>query len=406
MRFIAKIEHLIHLDLAYFITGGFWLGAGQLGALFLSFVSSLVFARFLSAETYGTYRYLSSIIVIISLFSLTGLGTALTQAVASGKTGTLRVAFAAQFRWTLLILIVSFALGFYALWHKNNIFFFIFMVFGVTGPLYFASGLYDAFLSGQGKFRLETIYQLFTNSVTSLFLIAAAFTGSFFLVLFPGLYAVQTLLSSFIYSRIVKTVPKNAPIDYKAVSYGKHLSLINILAVVADQADNIIIFIVAGPVNLAVYSFAIAIPEVIKGFLKTINPLSLPKLASTDIKVFRRTLPVRLFQILFVTAGIIFTYIISAPIIFNVFFPAYQRAIVYSQFFALSLLATPFYYVYAYFQANKMIKPIFLISTFSPIAQIILMGGFTLFWGLPGLVAARILGRIANLFFSLILVNL
>lgn len=405
MRFLNKIERLVHLDMTYFLTGGFWLWVGQFGALILSFVSSLVFARFLSAETYGTYRYLSSIIVIISLFSLSGLGAALTQAVAMGKEGTLRLAFKTQLRWSLLMTVISLSLGIYSLGHNNSIFFWVFFILGVTGPFYYASGLYDSILSGQGKFRQATIYNLIVNIITSSFLIFAAFSRSFFLLLFPIQYVIQTILGLFFYTKIAKGVPKNAPVDKETIKYGKHLSLIYILAAIADQADNIILFIIAGPINLAVYAFAVAIPEIIKGFLKTIAPLSLPKLANTDSVIFLRSLPIRITQILIVTGFIIFLYIISAPLIFTLLFPAYQKSIYFSQIFSLSLLAAPFYLINAFFQAKKMIKHILLVNTVSPIFQIILMTIFTYLFGLPGLIFARVMGRIANLIFSLSLLS-
>lgn len=381
------------------------MGIGQVGALLLSFASSLIFARFLSAETYGTYRYLSSIVAIISLFSLTGLGTALTQAVASGKEGTIHQAFRTQLRWSCLMSLVSLGLGGFALWQNNTVYFLVFLILAVTGPLSLASNLYDPFLAGQGKFRTGTIYYLITNFLTSLFLLVAAFSGRFFLILFPFQYILQTILGLIFYFRVAKTVSPKAIVDDKAVSYGKRLSLIYIITTIADQADNIILFLLAGPVNLAIYSFAVAIPDIIKGFLKTITPLSLPKLTAISPTKFRLSLPIRLFQITVLAGFVIFAYVFAAPFIFKIFFPAYQNAIVYSQIFVLSLFVSPYFLLIAYFQAKKMVKQIFLINIVPPIFQIFLMIGLTYFWGLPGLIGARILGRIFNLFFSFSLVS-
>ena len=134
-----------------------------------------------------------------------------------------------------------------------------------------------------------------------------------------------------------------------------------------------------------------------------ITPLSIPKLTQTDSLIFRQSLPVRLLQIFSVTAVIIAGYIFIAPFIFNTFFPNYNNAVIYSQIYIISLLMTPFYFLNAFFQAKKMLSHIFLTHTVSPTIQIALMVFMTIQWGLMGLVFARIIGRLANLFFSLFL---
>ncbi len=396
---------MVRLDLTYFISGGFWFLAGQAGSLGLAFVNSLIFARYLPPEVYGTYRYLTSLIMLISLFSLTGLGTSLSQAVAMGKIGTLRIAFKSQLRWSLLLSAVGLGFCLYALLHNNFPYFFVFGIIAITGPLYLSFGLYDSFLSGQGRFREGAIYSLVINTACSLLLLISSFFGQLFLFLFPFQYVIQLLFNFVFYRRVSKKIPENAPDDKNAVGYGKYLSGINILAAVADQADNVILFILAGPTNLAVYSFAIAIPEVIKGLIKTITPLSFPKLAKTESHIFRNSLPIRFAQIFGGTLAIIVIYILAAPFIFNIFFPAYQNAVIYSQLYAFSLLMTPFYLFDAFFKAKKMLRQIFFTYTISPFIQILYMAVFTYFWGLSGLIIARITGRITHLILSLFLVR-
>ena len=54
-----------------------------------SLTMAIVFARFLPQETYGTYKYVMSIVGLIGAFSFSGMTTVVARAVAQGHDKTI-----------------------------------------------------------------------------------------------------------------------------------------------------------------------------------------------------------------------------------------------------------------------------------------------------------------------------
>ncbi len=85
LNFISK---KLKIDAHYLSKGFFWIGI-SISALFVTtFFRSIIFANFLSPETYGTYRYVLSIIEITTALSLTGASVVISRSVAQGFEGT------------------------------------------------------------------------------------------------------------------------------------------------------------------------------------------------------------------------------------------------------------------------------------------------------------------------------
>jgi len=72
----------------YFLTQGSYLSIGHVISIICGFLLSIAFARFLPKEIYGQYRYILSVVAILAIFTLPGLKTAITQAVARGFEGS------------------------------------------------------------------------------------------------------------------------------------------------------------------------------------------------------------------------------------------------------------------------------------------------------------------------------
>ena len=66
------ISRKLRIDAKYLYTGVFWIGITTSIVFLATFFRSSVFANFLRPETYGTYRYVLSIIEITTALSLTG----------------------------------------------------------------------------------------------------------------------------------------------------------------------------------------------------------------------------------------------------------------------------------------------------------------------------------------------
>ena len=181
--------------------------------------------------------------------------------------------------------------------------------------------------------------------------------------------------------------------DPKAIPYGKHLSLMKVINTIASYIDRLFVFHFLGAVPLAVYAFAIAMPEQIKGAFSLLDTLAFPKFIgrnSEEIKASFKKKALRLFLLGGVVIG---AYILAAPFIFKTFFPRYEEAVFYSQLFALSMLNLALFPATTALRAKKNVKGLYISNFVTPIFQIITMLVFILWQGLLGLIIARIISR-------------
>ena len=73
-------EKYTKTDMLYLAKSGSWLSFGHGFAMLSGFFMSLAFANLFPRESFGTYKFVLSMAGILGAFSLTGMGTAVTQA--------------------------------------------------------------------------------------------------------------------------------------------------------------------------------------------------------------------------------------------------------------------------------------------------------------------------------------
>jgi len=108
-KFLLWSEKYTKIDMVYFVEGGFWVLAGQVASSLAALGLAVAFANLIPKETYGQYKYVLSLASIVGAFSLTGMATAVIQAVARGLDGTLSKAFRLNLKWGVLITAISLA---------------------------------------------------------------------------------------------------------------------------------------------------------------------------------------------------------------------------------------------------------------------------------------------------------
>ncbi len=81
-RFLREMQKYTGTDNVYLAKGGFWLTLEDVVSAAASFLLALAFANLLNPIIYGNYRYILSLIGTLGIFSLSGLGTTITQATA------------------------------------------------------------------------------------------------------------------------------------------------------------------------------------------------------------------------------------------------------------------------------------------------------------------------------------
>jgi len=399
-RALRWSERYTKVDMVYMAESGFWINLGSILVSLFSLALYIIFARTLSPETYGTYQYLLSAGALIGAFSLTGMNNAVTRAVAQGREGTLRSAVRAQLQWGVLPASISLMVALYYLSAHNGLLAAGFALTAIFMPVNNALNTYSSYLIGKKDFKRLFLYNLSINIFFYGGLILLALAGPGALALIAVNLVTQLVGLYLAYRTTVKKFHLPDTDDIETLQYGKHLSFMGVIGSVAQYADNILAFHFLGPVSLAVYSFATAVPDRAVGLLKFIPTALFPKLAEHDLAGARAAVSFKRIIWMLVLALIIAgVYALFAPAFFTLLFPRYTAAIAFSQVYGLSTFVLLGAVFSSALTAQKQIKQLYVLNTAAPILQLTLQVLGIILWGLWGLV----FGRLISILFSVAL---
>lgn len=388
---LRKLGKYLKTDI-HFLLRGAWSLVAQVAVALGSFALAVVVGHFLPKDVYGEYKYVLALVAILSAFGLNNLGGAVLQSAARGYDGALQAGFWENIRWSALIFfgaligaVYYFANGQYEIGLGM-------LVGGSLTPFMTSANLYAAFLAGKGDFVRQIVYfDILGNLIPVGLLMATVLIAPRPIPLIIVYFVSNTLIGLLFYMRTMRIYkPDSAQVDTTMLSYGKHLSAMGIIGVVVGNLDQVLLFHFVGAAQLAVYSFATAIPDQAKGPMKTFDAMiqsRFAKRANADIDAGISNK----FKWLFAgTFAAMIAYIAIAKVFFAVFFPAYSEAVVYSQVYALSLLSFAAWPAASYLSAKKHIHSLYLNTIGVSLFQLAAMFTGVLYAGLWGLVIARV----------------
>lgn len=402
IRILRWSERYTKTDMVYLAQSSFWLQASSLFVSFSSFFLYVIFAHVLPKEVYGTYQYLLSMGAIVSAFTLSGMSTAVTRAVARGYEGTFRESIRIQLLWSVVPLLGSWTIGGYYLFHGNTTLGWGLMLIGVFVPINTTFNTYAAYLNGKGDFRRAFFYSLFVNIPYYLAVALVAFSLPVALALLVANLVSQALGYYIAHRKTVIAYRPNEKHDPEAITQGKHYSLINFLTAVITQADNLLVFHFLGAAPLALYSFATAIPDRLDIF-KNITSAAFPKFSIRTHTEIRSSIGHKILISIGVALAIAMGWCIIAYPFFALFFPKYVAAVPYSQAYVFTIAATFGSLFMTSFTAHGNVKVLYVYKTLAPLLQLSLMVVGILSWGLWGLIVARIVGFFLSSLFAMYL---
>lgn len=385
-------EKYTKTDMVYLTRGGVWLTFGQGITSMASFLLAIGFAHFLSKDVYGQYKYILSIASIITTFSLTGIGAAVVQSTSVGFLGTLKKAYWVNIKWSIFMVVGSLIGAVYYLLNGNTEIGISLIIIAVISPLTKSFELYDAYLGGRREFRRSAVYNSIDDTISAISLFLTILISNNAVILVAVYFIVNMLTKAFFYFKISNEIPKDAPVDYSAFKYGKHLSLINIWINFSTQIDKIIVFHYLGAIELAIYSFSTAIPKQIRSFIGMLGPLAMPKLSGRSVSEIQKSVPKKFLTTLFILGPITIIYILSAPYIYKVFFPQYMDSVFYSQIYASFILLMGNLSEVA-LTAKKAVKEKYIISLSVSIFNTILMLIMIRYYGVLGVVLSIVITK-------------
>lgn len=373
----------------------------------LSFILVIAFANLLPREAYGTYKYIMSLAGSLGFLTLTGMNTAVTQAVARGHNGIVKYSVRLQLRWNLLFVAGLLILAGYYLIQDNRLFAITLGILAFSLPFTAAFNTYGAFLAGKKEFKKGAIYAVVSSSIYVVVMLSALFLTKNLAIL-VAVYAFGNLLPAIlIYFHIIKLYRLEGwekKQEQDLFRYGGHLSIVNIFSTISQYIDKIVVFRYLGAVQLAIYALAIAAPERLRGLTKNISSILLPKLSSKTLTDIKPVFYQRTFQGMAVGALISLVYILLAPLFFKLLLPQYLDSIRYSQVFSINFIFTiPASYMSSVMRSQKMIGTIYLSSVSANISRITLFILFGYFWGIWGIICASILIYAVGLVYNFLL---
>lgn len=370
-----------------------WLAVSYALAVFSGLAVSVAFANLVPKDIFGTYKFALATIAMVGAFGLTGLDAALVRSVAKGFGGTIRMAFSSYLRWGTITLIGTFAVAGYYFLKNNSELGLSLLILGAALPLTNAANLFASYLEGKQEFKLRSLYGTIQTVIPAIVLVATLMVTAN-LVLIITIYALSNLIAAVtLYRRTLRVRPPDEPVDRKALHFAKHLSIMNIFNIVISQADKVLSFYFLGPVGLATYAFAISPVTQIQSAGKILNALLLPELSKKTSGEIRRVTPYRMLRLLGAVIVVIIAYVLVAPYLYRLLFPAYVDAVVYSQVFALTLIFVPITFLGQALVAQRRNKELYTRNIVSPLLRLLFLLVLLPSFGLWGAIVAVLLGR-------------
>ncbi|MBI2086881.1 MAG: oligosaccharide flippase family protein [Candidatus Zambryskibacteria bacterium] len=406
-RLSRLLERFFKLDVDYLAQSSLWTTLSFIVGFLSSIITMVAFGNLLPRETFGIYNYLLSLGASLSFLTLTGAGTGVLRAVARGYENVVRLALRLQLKYNSLAIITVLVAAIYYGVRGNMLFAGSLLMLAVAYPVAEAFHIYVQVLTGRKRFDLMAkITSAITLTGALATVVALLITDN--ILILVAVYASTSLFPKIIaYKVATKNIDKSAPNPEQVAEMRRtsfHMTGAGIIGVIASYIDKIILFQVAGPATLAVYSFAIAGPERLKSLIKNWMSIALPRLAQSSLLQIRQVLYQRIGFSLFIGLVLALLYFFLAPLLFKLFLPRYLDAIIYSQVQALSLIIAPAaIYIGSVFSTQNMLKANYALSIGNHIARIILFVTFGWLWQIWGLVAASIASHIINAVIGLII---
>lgn len=395
-RALSYIGKRLSFDAHFAFRSGFWLILGHLVGIVAALATSYAFANFVTPETYGQYKYIISLGVLLSAFSLTGTSIAITQAAAKNLVGFYKYIRKINLRYSLFISLISIIGAIYYYLNENITLAAGLILIALFQPLFNNSSLFYSHLQGKERFQhgtiAHTIKALFTTTAT---LISVLLTENVTILLttyFLSYIFINYTLQWF-FIKNFGAIPKDTSSFQSLLSYTKHSSVQNIISGISNQLDKILIFQNIGAAELAIYTFATALPDQYKGVTKTVDTMLLPRFSkysthSIRAKIFHKSILYFAFLL-----ACVLLYILAAPYIFTLLFPQYQESILLSQIYVTGMIFGVGGIPLAALKSEMDNRKLYNFNLYSSLFQIVSLLIMLPLWGLIGAVLARVAYR-------------
>ena len=364
-----KTGKRLGFDLPYFVENGFWVLLAQFINLTSSLVMSIVFARFLSKETFGEYQLLLSFLGVVAIVSYSGLNTSIMRSVAKGFDFSYVKAVNFSFKKSLFAIPIFFVISAWYYYQEKPELSIVLIAAGFFFSFIHAHNKWAAYSRGKTEFEKVAKQQIIQNVTLNVLLIFAIFLFSDNLYAIASVYLVINAGFHTLWHFITKKTISGKKVDDDCIPYGVYMTKMGLFSIFISYFDKIIIGIIDVEM-LAVYAIALKLFDVIKQMIKSFYSISSPKFAKKNIRIENTKIFALLFAGIFVTAIL---YFVSKPAIIYFYTDSYAEV---ADIFRKLIFVLPLVFVSPLFanKANAQKDKIRIVRTFIwvPVTVIIL----------------------------------
>ncbi len=355
----GKIGTRFGIDLPYFIENGFWAVVNQLFVMISSLILSIIYARFLTKEVFGSFQLVVSILSIVSIVSLPGLSTSLSRSVAKGVDGVYKQSVRLSFKWSLLGVPILLSIAAFFVFKNQIEISIMLLICCLFFPFFYAPNTWSSFLIGKSKFETYAKWNAIQNAGGIVLLGITSYLFSEYLLIIILAYLIHTSIFNIIfYIRSHKFINNNIK-ETETIEYGKFITKMQILGIVVQQLDKLIV----GMFNLellAIYIIAFKLLDVVKNIVKSLFSITFPKFAQKSVSI-------KSYYILFLfITGAIFSlllHLFSEPIIEILYTSKFEgSALFFKKIVWVIPFIIPYFFLVQKVTAQKKEKKVFQLQ--------------------------------------------
>lgn len=395
IRLLKWSQKYTKTDMVDLVHGSFFVTLAQ-GLVFIaSFALVWVCANFFTPEAYGEYRFLTTVVALLSLASLPGMTTAIVRAVARGHSGVIPEIVRMRVTWGLFGTAAALVGAGYYFVQGNIELGLSFLCIALLVPFYQSYAVTNFYHNGRKDYKNYTVFTTIRRTTIVGATILAIVLSRDVLITLLVYLATTATINYVLYRYTIKRFPLSQSTDKETIEYGKKLSLMSALSAAASQLDKVALWYLAGPVPVAVYAIATAAPKEIASAFGNVGVLALPKMAGRDKKQLRQSLLRKTFIYFLFSVPLTFAYIAAAPLLFEILLPQYVDYVFYSQIASSLILLTPLILLTQYFSATMHTKALFAMQFVLPAVLLLLYALFIPLYGVLGAIFALIGRQVA-----------
>ncbi len=357
VKILRKTEQYTKTDMVYVFRSGFWSLFSQGVGSLSSFIVVVLLANLLSKESFGQYRFILSVISVLTLFTLPGVATAITRAIARKQNIHFSRVVKVQIKFGVVGLGVALLMAFFYFFNSNAELAAALFVTAIFLPFIEPFAIYGAYYKGRQDFKTSALYESISRVFqTAVIIIIALITRNIIAILAAFLVG-QILARFFFYKKTMKdeklalmaeSIDENH--DDDIIRYGKHLSGVQILSTIAANIDKLLVWHFLGAEILAIYYVALTIPKNIVLLCNIIPRIAFPKFSQNTWEPHERAKILR--KIMLFSGALIIPavlYFIVVPFVMPLIFKSYSASLSVAGVLAFLILLSP---------ANAMINQV------------------------------------------------